>query len=138
MIKRVKPPTFSERLEQRAREIVTQSTRRRDDDLIAKTLEDQLALALEHLDATRALHKELRRSLVCQECYADNELRDMEMRTPKYSPYRFPEREKLQRRLIKIEDERRRLMIAEHETARGVQERILELLGKRVSVVPRG
>ncbi len=126
----VKEPSFTEKLEHRARKIVKRAERKRNDDPVSSTLEQQLALALDHLDSMRAMHKELRRNLVRQECYADNELHDMEMRTPQYSPYRFPEREKLQRRLIKIEDERRRLAVDENDAVRESHKEILQLMGR--------
>ena len=123
-------PTFSERLEKRARAILKQRDRNRQPSSTVTGLERQVALTLDQLAQTRTLHEDLRRSLLRQECYTDNELNDMEQRTPKYSPYRFPEREKLQRRLIKFEEERRRLALKEDEQLRGIHDRLLELVNR--------
>lgn len=94
-------------------------------------IECELAMTLDQIDRTRKLHEELRRNLVRQECYADNELNDMEQRTPKYSTYRFPEREKLQRRLIKIEDTRRMLALKQEDDLRDLHDRLLAVLNRR-------
>lgn len=123
--------TFSECLEDRARKIVGKLEDLIDGSGPVEHLRREVAIAVDHLDSLRKLHTELRRRLLRLECYVDNELHDMEMRTPKYSPYRFPEREKLQRRLIKIEDERRRLAQAEEEQVQRLQDRLLDLLNKR-------
>ncbi len=128
--------SFGERLESRARALLKNSQFRSDPTAPIGALERRLALTVSQLEDTRSLHKELRRQLVRQECYADNELHDMEMRTPRYSPYRFPEREKLQRRLIKIEDERRRLAMVEHESVREIRDRLLELLDQQTFLSP--
>ncbi len=123
--------SFAERLEQQARTMIKRPDRNGQPSSTIRSLEQELALTLDHLDKTRELHESLRRNLVRIECYVDNELIDMERRTPKYSPYRFPEREKLQRRLIRIEEERRRLALQEHEQVRELRAQLLSLLGKR-------
>ncbi len=134
----VKGPSFSERLEQRAHMILKQRDSDGQPSSTVRGLERELALTLEHLDKTRELHEILRCNLVRIECHVDNELSDMERRTPKYSPYRFPEREKLQRRLIRIEEERRRLAPQEHEQIRGLHGRLLEIVNRHSVLAPNG
>ena len=70
-------------------------------------------------------------SLMKVEVYIDNELMGMNRRTPTYSPYRFPERDKLQRRLFGIEAERRRLHAMYVDRVHGLQKTLLELMHKR-------
>ena len=62
------------------------------------------------------------------------ELLQMEARTPRYSPYRFPEREKLQRRLGQLSQERRRFKMTEAEKLDGLHNRLLSLLSKHRQV----
>lgn len=131
IIYKIREPTFDEQLEARARRIAKKTGHESSQSPTTSALERELSLTLNHLDQVRDVHKELRRSLLRAECYTDNELHDMEMRTPKYSPYRFPEREKFQRTLFKIESERRRLSMIESESLRDLHDRLLELLNKR-------
>ena len=76
------------------------------------------------------------RSLVRVECYVDTELMQMEQRTPRYSPYRYPEREKLQRRLHHVGGERRKLVVAHEERVQRLHDRLLDLLNKHAQVSP--
>ena len=69
-------------------------------------------------------------SLLQSECYIETELIQMENRTPRYSPYRFPEREKLQRRLGRIAEERRRFTMTLAEKLDSFHDRLLSSLKK--------
>lgn len=95
---------FGEEIEKRARRVVERSGQ--SDSSIVRGVRDELSLALSELDDLRAFAERQRRDLLRVECYVDTELMHMEARTPRYSPYRFPEREKLQRRLFSIHQER--------------------------------
>lgn len=75
-------------------------------------------------------------SLLQAECYLDTELMGMERRTPRYSPYRFPEREKLQRRLFDVEADRRRLDATVEEKLRELHDRLLRLLIQHAYLAP--
>lgn len=124
---------FRESLEGRARRLVASDRQNEGDDLAGR-VNEEIALSLDHLDRERSLHERRLRSLLRVECYTDTELIQMEQRTPTYSPYRFPEREKLQRRLLRIEEERRRLA-GEHEgKLQALHDRLLELLHKRAQL----
>lgn len=95
------------------------------------SLDEEIALALAHIDGLRAVRQSQMRSLAHVECYVDTELMQMESRTPRYSPYRFPEREKLQRRLFEIEGERRKTAMSHEEKLRELRLRLFGLLRKR-------
>lgn len=97
----------------------------------ASSLDDQIRLALQHIEANRGREQAMNENLLLEECEIGTELLQMEARTPRYSPYRFPEREKLQRRLSRLAQERRRLMITEGEKLDTLHDRLLALLGKR-------
>lgn len=85
---------------------------------------------LDQIDGWRETREKLDHSLLRAECYTDTELMQMEARTPKYSPYRFPEREKLQRRLFEIEKERRRSDVTHRERLDELHHHLLELVGQ--------
>ncbi len=100
------------------------------------SLEQEIDVTLDHLTKVRELHQELRQSLLREECYVDTELMQMEQRTPRYSPHRFPEREKLQRRLGAIGKERRHLALLRLDKLEVLQTRLLTLLNKHSHLAP--
>lgn len=122
-------PAFSASLESRARELVAQSEDH-DPDALTSPLAKEIALLLDHLDRLRSLEDRLTRSLLRTECYVDTELMQMEQRQPKYSPYRFPEREKLHRRLGEIEKERRQLSQDHERDRQRLRDRLLDAVKK--------
>src|ERR1051325_3839120 len=90
---------FGEDVEREAREVVQSgSADNRWNDGLTNTVASELAVLLETLDAERQVHRQQDRSVMEEEIYVDNELLGVDARTPPYSPYRFPERERLQRR----------------------------------------
>ena len=54
----------------------------------------------------------------------------MEQRTPRYSPYKYPEHEKFLRRLFAIEAEKRRLSLNLEERLQTLENRLLSLINK--------
>ena len=127
-------PSFRKDLEAKARELAKDHQRDAWDSSILPVIEREIVLTLDHIDRMREIGKQLSRSLLRSECYVGTELIQMEQRTPRYSPYRFPEREKLQRRLLAIEQERRRLSVAEEEQLRALHDRLLSLLNKHAQL----
>ncbi len=104
---------------------------------VVASLRREIGLTLEHVENTRLLFSEQMRSLVRVECYVDTELMQMEQRTPRYSPDRFPEREKLQRRLHQVGGERRKLVTAHEERVQRLHDRLLDLVNKHAQVSPQ-
>ncbi|MFG0252412.1 MAG: hypothetical protein ACF8NJ_06005 [Phycisphaerales bacterium JB038] len=94
-------------------------------------LQREIDLILDHLAEERLTTASVARSLIRCECYVSTELMAMEQRTPKYSPYRFPEREKLHRRLFQIEQERRKLAVEHSTRSQALRDRLLTLLNRR-------
>ena len=93
-----------------------------------------MALLLHQIDASRARESDVFESLLEEECGIGTELLQMEARTPRYSPYRFPEREKLQRRLGRLSEERRRFRMTKAERLDGLHHRLLSLMSKHRQV----
>lgn len=121
---------FSDNLERRARSLVQDSDTGTWDLSIQSMLEREVALTIDHIENLHTVHKKLSESMLQQECYIDSELMQMEERTPRYSPYRFPEREKLQARLSEVAKERRDLETAHQEKLRQLHSQLLALLNR--------
>ncbi len=122
---------FSSQLESEARDLAANmKARQYSGSAITTVLEQDIALTLEQIDRLRELQKNQLRSLCRTECYVDTELMQMEERTPRYSPYRFPERDKLQGRLFMIEAERRKGSVFYEERIQGLQRKLLSLMQK--------
>ena len=136
ILEKRKPPTFGETLEERARRL----TKRVHDLPWAASppsiTKREIALTLDHIARFRDLHEHLRRNLVRLECYINTELLQLQPRGPVYRDERFLERDKLKRRLFKIEEERRRLAVQKEERLQGLHERLLALLHRQALLQP--
>ncbi len=123
--------TITQDLEEEARNLVrTLNTRQYSSLPITSLLEQDIALTLEQIDRLRNLQQRQLTSLCRTECYVDTELMQMEERTPRYSPYRFPERDKLQKRLFAIEAERRKQAASYEDKIQCLQSKLLSLMQK--------
>ncbi len=119
-------------VERRARERL-ESIRRRgeeSDDPIVAPVEREIEALLDHLERLRGLEERLTLSLLRAETYVDTELMQMEARTPRYSPERFPERERFQRRLADIERQRRDLGERQEERRQRLRDRLLDAVNR--------
>ena len=66
------------------------------DDSITFGIRREIALTLDHIERTRALHQELRRNLLRHECYLSTEILQREPRGHQvYDDYRLPERDRV-------------------------------------------
>jgi len=117
-------------LEQAAKDLVANMKARPDSDSITTSLIQDIAFTLEQIDRLRALQNGQSKSLRRTECYVDTELMQMEARTPRYSPERFPERDKLQKRLFDIEAERRKHSVFYEDRLQALQKQLLSLMQK--------
>ena len=117
-------------LENRARAIIARPRSGDPSDSVVAGLGRDIALVMEQIESLRAVQQSLSSSLLQVECYVDTELIQMELRTPRYSPYRYPEREKLQRRLLEIEHERRDRSVNHEQRMAELHKRLLDLLNQ--------
>ena len=123
--------SFTDDLEQRARDAISsRSSWEVEGFSVGSILKDEIALMLHQLSGSRVRGKKIEQSLLQEESEINTELMQMEQRTPRYSPYRFPEREKLQRRRGRLSEERRRFRMTQAEKLDGLHERLLGLIGK--------
>lgn len=127
-------PKFSKKLEDKVNQISSNLHKNIWGVSVPSILKREIALTSEQIKRLKKLHKIQLYNLLQIECYIDTEIMQMEERTPTYSPYRFPEREKLQRRLFNLAAERRKLEIHHEEKLHSLEERLLSLLNKHTQV----
>ena len=122
--------SVADTLEERAREIVASGSRAeaRQSFSVSALIDEQIGLTLQHIEDLRARGQQLRDALTQCECDIETELMQMEQRTPRYSPYRYPEREMLQRRLGQVAEEGRQLIVAQADKLDSLHDRLLVLL----------
>ena len=132
----VEAGSFSRGLEERARKLLSSRDQQRPDVSVSSFIAENIALTLNQIDRQRMRGRKVCQSFLQSECYIGSELIQMEERTPRYSPYRFPEREKLQRRLGEIAKERRRFVVSDAETLDALHSQLLALLTKHRQLTP--
>jgi len=86
-----------------------------------------MALTLDQLDRTRDLHGRIKQHLLRVECYIDTEIIQIAPREPVYIDERWHDRQALKRQLMLLDQERRRLALAEEEKLQGLHHRLLTL-----------
>ena len=128
-------PTFSETLEEKARQLTRNADRPREA-TVGSIVEHEIALVVNHIDRLRAVHKNLHHSLLRIECYVDTEIIQREPREPVYIDYRLAERDRLRNRLFKIEEERRKLAVAHEDKIQTLHDRLLSLMQRQSLLTP--
>ena len=103
---------------------------------IASALEQDIALAMDHIQGLRTLNQTLLRSLLRVECYVDTEIMQREPREPVYVDERLAERDRLRDKLQKIEQERRRHAVTYREKMQELHDRLLSLLQRHAHLQP--
>ena len=121
---------ITELLEAKAHQLKRSLEEHRGDSSIPAMLKREICLTVEQIDRLRQSHEKQMLKLLELECDVDSELMQIEQRTPRYSPYRFPEREKVQRRLLTIESARRQLETRLQEKEHSLEDRLLSLINK--------
>ena len=122
--------SFTERLEKKAREALGAQRKWNGDWSPSWLLKDEIALTLDQIEGLRFRGRRVELGLLEEECGIGTELMQMEQRTPRYSPFRFPERERMQRRLGDLAKETRRLKTVQAEKLDVLHEKLLGLVGK--------
>ncbi len=83
--------SFTDVLERKALNVVEDTQRGKWDDASpVAILERDIALSMAHIEGLRDQQQRLRKTLLEAECSIDTDLMQMELRTPRYSPYRYP------------------------------------------------
>ena len=128
--------SLTDDLEEKARQLLQSERRGLSQWSPRWMIEDEIALIMDQIEGLKKLEEEVREELLASECEMGTELLQMEQRTPRYSPYRFPEREKIHRRLDSIRSERRRIRVGQAEKLDRLHERLLGLVGKWRHLAP--
>jgi hypothetical protein len=126
--------TFTEALEKKARQLKAGLAQDSWDLSIPSIIKREIALTVDQLDQTRKLRDDQLDSLQKNECDINTELMQMEDRTPKNSPEKYPEREKFMRSLFGIEAERRRIKTYTEERLRLLEKQLLLLMNKHEQI----
>ena len=103
---------------------------------IVSMLEQDIALAMDHIQGLRTLNHTLLRSLLRVECYIDTEIMQREPREPAYIDERLAERDRLRNKLQKLEEERRRHAVTYREKMQELHDRLLSLLQRHAHLQP--
>ncbi len=131
----VRPESFTDTLEQRARDAISSRLSWEVEGFSASSiLKDEIALTLHQIGGLWAREEVLKQGLLREESEIGTELLQMEQRTPRYSPYRYPEREKLQRRRSRIREQQRRLTMIHGEKLGSLHDRLQALLSRHRQV----
>ena len=119
---------FGKTLEEKARQLAADVKSHYWDTSVPGAIRREIALAVDQLNRQRHLHEEQLRRLLRIECYVGTDLLQLEQRIPRYTPYHFPEKEKLKKRLFDIEKERRNLILRMQDRHQSLEDRLLNLI----------
>lgn len=97
-------------------------------------LQREISLVYNQLRRTKKLHEEQLLRLLRIECYVESELKEIELRLPPYSSNRYPELEKLQRRLFEIERDRRAVKLRLEDKVQELEDRMMSLSNKLANI----
>jgi len=133
-----KEKSFGERLETIAGRISETAKNENWDFAPESMLKRNIALTADHISRLRALHKDLMLNLLRHECYVDTSIMHHDFRHKyDYSIHRFKHRMKLQDKLGRIEQERKRLKVDLEDRLQPLHDRLLSLLDKHAMLNPR-
>jgi hypothetical protein len=121
--------TFTRTLEERAEDVLF-SNETRDPSSPMSSIVNEIDLVLEQIHNQQDFHHEQMRELFLMETYIDTDLLRIEDRTSRYANQRFPEEEKVKRRLHDLDKERRRLKAEYQESVGKLHGKLLELMNR--------
>lgn len=121
---------FKKTLEEKANEIAAYPARAQWENSVPGMVRREIALTVDQIRRLREQHDREFHQLLKIETYVDSDLIQLEQRQPRYTPYHFPEKEKLKQRLFEIEKERRNLSLRLEEKTQGLEDRLLSLINK--------
>ena len=121
---------FKKSLESKAAELASLPPKHIWDRSIPNTIRREIALTVDQIKQLKKQHEDQFRKLLRIECYVSTDLKQLEERIPRYTPYHFPEKEKFKHRLFEIEKERRNLSLRLEEKTQGLEDKLLSLINK--------
>jgi hypothetical protein len=121
---------FPESLEEKAEKIIKNFDLEDWDNSIPAIFKREIALTVDQIKRLQKFHKKQVSRLDNTECEIGTEMLQMEARTPKYSPYKYPEREKFQRQLLGVKSERAREDVFYEDRLQNFHRTLLGLIHK--------
>ena len=100
------------------------------DKSIPSIVRREIALTVDQIKRLKERHEEQFRHLLRIECYIGTDIKQLEQRIPRYTPYHFPEKEKFKQRLFEIDKERRDLSLRLEEKTQGLEDKLLSLVNR--------
>lgn len=119
--------SFSKQLEAHARVLMRRAEESPSHSSTTRTLERQIALVLEQLESNRRTHAQVLNSLRHDELGIRSEL-NWRTPAPIYNPGQQSAHDLLTGRLLRIEQEKRKMALAVERDRRELNERLLELM----------
>ena len=120
-----------DKIEQLARSL-HQSARAIDRATPESVLELQIAFQFEQLERLREVHRDQLRGILHAECYVDTDLMQLDSYAPaKIWHYRLGARDNLKNKLLRLDEERRRLLLWYEREMRDLGSRLLQLVSRR-------
>lgn len=129
MDKKKRSRRFTNGLERKAREISSWRDKP-DKKSPVSMLRKDIIFTLDQIQNQRTHHEVQREELLNTECQLTTEIMHVDDRTPKYTPERYPEREKFLHRLLEVEREKRRLDTQHEEKLDELHRKLLDLINK--------
>lgn len=103
---------------------------------ITSSLKGGIASLIDDIQQWNHVAGAVRKGLSYQECQIETDLMRMEQRMSPYSPYLFPEREKMLRRLQEVGAERRRFAVQDEQQLRDLHDRLREAVTRHDFLQP--
>src|SRR6266540_3645497 len=128
--KKGKPSRFGDTLEEKARGITKWLNGSSNGSPVSSIIKKDIALTLDQIEGLRNVHENIRKNLVRLECYIGTDLLGLKPKPHDYDNHHRSERNKLKDKLLKIEEERRRLSVEEEEKLQKLHEKLLSLMHK--------
>lgn len=129
LLQKSREPTFTERLEGRARSVAGNQVDRKWESSALSILELEITLTMQHIEGQKALSRKMETALVSERFYVYGELVQQKRETH-YRPYRPNSIDNLKARLGQIDSELRRIAAIHVEALARLHERLLVQLSR--------
>ena len=119
---------FTESLEEKADRIISDIDDH--DSSIPSILKNKIALTVDQIKRLKSFHHNQVSRFGKTELDIGTEILQLDDRTPRYSPYKYPEREKLQRQQMGVKTEKRKEASFYEDKLQTLHKNLLELVQK--------
>lgn len=123
-------------LERQARKLVSRNHRSRWEPTPTAVIEREISLILDHLDRIRQLYQIQKKQMIRLECRIGTQIKQLYPKTPYSIDTRWKDRERLQGKILKIEQERRKLKLIQQEQIRQLYDQLLKAMNRYRQLEP--